>query len=201
VVAGHGIRLSPFSTVGSMPVDPTQEETYLALSRELAARDLAYVHFIDTPISFLQELIEDNRRNPREDVVSGILGGNFEEPEVLNLILTIMFAGHITTTRGLGNTSLRLAREPELQDPLRRHPERIPDAIDESLRIDTPQQARNLLMDLGDHADGFRFLIRDRDAKFTAAFDDVRTAALSAVLVSVFAACPGSGRRRCGAGP
>jgi hypothetical protein len=39
----------------------------------------------------------------------------------------------------------------------------------------TSQQVRNLLMELGERADQFKFLIRDRDGKFSSAFDEVLT--------------------------
>jgi transposase InsO family protein len=44
------------------------------------------------------------------------------------------------------------------------------------------QCARNLLIDLGGQAHRFKYLIRDRDSKFTAAFDTVFTADRAQIL-------------------
>lgn len=95
---------------------------------------------------YLQNLITERRAHPTEDVISGILtaeldGRPLPDEVVLNIIITIMLAGHITTTSTLGNLVLRLARDQELQARLRANPNRIPDAIEESMRVEAAQQA------------------------------------------------------------
>ena len=50
----------------------------------------------------------------------------------------------------------------------------------------TAQQARNLLMDLGDQAEHVKFMIRDRGPNFTTAFDAVLAdAGIRTVLCNV----------------
>jgi hypothetical protein len=48
----------------------------------------------------------------------------------------------------------------------------------------TTQAARNLLMDLGDRVTSIKFLLRDRDSRFTQAFDAVFAADNIRILTS-----------------
>jgi putative transposase len=57
----------------------------------------------------------------------------------------------------------------------------------------TAQQARNLVMDLRDKVAAFRFFIRDRDAKFTGAFNEI----LASERVKIVKSPPQTPRANC----
>jgi cytochrome P450 len=91
--------------------------------------------------------IEDRRREPRDDVLTRLALGTYADgstPDVISVVRTATFlfaAGQETTARLLAVALKYLAEYPELQDELREHPDRIPNFIDEALRIESPVKA------------------------------------------------------------
>ena len=88
--------------------------------------------------------IEDRRREPRDDALTRLALGTYPDgttPDVTAVVRTATFlfaAGQETTARLLAVGLKYLCEYPDLQHELRAHPERIPDFIEESLRIESP---------------------------------------------------------------
>ena len=91
--------------------------------------------------------IEDRRREPAADVLTDLALAKYPDgstPDVTAVVRTATFlfaAGQETTARLLATALKYLAEYPELQDELREHGERIPDFIEEALRIESPVKA------------------------------------------------------------
>ena len=91
--------------------------------------------------------IEDRRREPRADVLTDLALAKYPDgstPDVTAVVRSATFlfaAGQETTARLLATALKYLAEYPELQDELREHRERIPDFIEEALRIESPVKA------------------------------------------------------------
>jgi cytochrome P450 len=90
--------------------------------------------------------IEQRRLDPRDDLVSALLtaevkGRTLTDEEVVGIVVMLISAGHYTTTSAMGNSMLRLARDPLLQGRLRGEPTLISEAIEEVLRLDSSQQS------------------------------------------------------------
>jgi cytochrome P450 len=101
-----------------------------------------------SPLEFLyQQLsmyVEDRRRNPRNDVLSGLAHATFKDgtvPEVIDVVrvaANIFAAGQETTVRLLAAAVQYLGDHPDLQARLRRERDRIPNFVEEMLRWEGP---------------------------------------------------------------
>jgi cytochrome P450 len=95
--------------------------------------------------AFLGELLEERRREPKEDLLTRLVeaeaeGDKLSQAELLTTCVTLLTAGHETTTNLIGNGLYTLLRHPEQLERLRQEPELMPAAVEEMLRFESPLQ-------------------------------------------------------------
>jgi cytochrome P450 len=117
--------------VAADPMDPTGENVRVPAAN-------IYQEFA--------KLLAERRSERRGDLMSALLdteveGQHLTEDELLGFCFVLIVAGNDTTTNLLANGLVLLARHPEQRALLAHQPERIPNAVEEMLRYDSPAQA------------------------------------------------------------
>ena len=147
---------SPFTLLVIADLLGVPEEQHSQFRKELQgdvheraiALDSAMTH---KPLEFLYDrftkFIEDRRRQPRADVMTGLATATFPDgtlPEVRDVMLiasNLFAAGQETTARLLGVMFRLIGERPELQQQLRGDRDLIPNFAEECLRLETPLQS------------------------------------------------------------
>ncbi len=101
---------------------------------------------------FLRHIVEDRRANPGDpatDVLTRLMqddtDGGLTEVELYQNCIFILNAGHETTTNLIGNALELLDRRPDKRAELLADPDLITTAVDEFLRLESPNQFGNRL--------------------------------------------------------
>ncbi|MFG2573303.1 cytochrome P450 [Streptomyces sp. NPDC048481] len=127
--------LRPWSAdiCGMYELNPSQE------TAENAVR--ASVEFSD----YLRDLIAARRKEPGEDLMSGLIaahdeGDRLTEQELISTAVLLLNAGHEATVNATVNGWWTLLRHPEQLAALRADHSLVPSAVEELMRFDTPLQ-------------------------------------------------------------
>jgi cytochrome P450 len=95
-------------------------------------------------VGWIKTFLARRRAEPRcNDVVDAVLhakiqGRAITEEEVVGIVQLLLLGGLDTTAGTLGATMIRLCQDPALFARLRAEPHRIPDAVEEMLRLEAP---------------------------------------------------------------
>ncbi|WP_214482193.1 cytochrome P450 [Bacillus sp. SM2101] len=94
-------------------------------------------------VNYLEKIIEERKKSPKDDVISGLVmakeeGEKLSKNELLSMLFLLIVAGHETTVNLIGNGMLALLQNPEQLAKLREHPENMKTAIEELLRYTNP---------------------------------------------------------------
>jgi len=92
-----------------------------------------------------ETLLAERNKEPRDDLMSALLGAEVDghrlsHQELLGFCFNLVIGGTDTTMNLIGSGAVALAREPEQRRALCEEPARIPEAIEEMLRFESPTQ-------------------------------------------------------------
>jgi cytochrome P450 len=95
--------------------------------------------------AFVLDLIEERRRSPRDDLVSGLVGARVDgtrltDAEIVSTVIVLLNAGHEATVNTLGNGIRALMHEREQWRRLVRGEVSAAAAVEELIRYDPPLQ-------------------------------------------------------------
>ncbi len=95
--------------------------------------------------AYLERQIEAKRRAPADDVLTALVqaeedGDRLTRDELVAQVVTLYVAGHEPTMSLIGNGLLALLRQPAQLALLRSRPDLLPNAVNELLRYDGPNQ-------------------------------------------------------------
>jgi cytochrome P450 len=107
---------------------------------------------------YYAQLLSERKQRPGDDLISALLntevdGERLQDKEIIAFLFLMVIAGNETTTKLLGNAAYWLWRNPAERDVLRRHPELVPQWVEETLRYDNSTQmlARSVTRDVVMH--------------------------------------------------
>lgn len=114
-----------------------------ATDRMVAEEDRAKIFEM---MQYFGATIARRKAEPGDDLMSTIAfaevdGERLTDPEMLGFCLLLLIAGNETTTNLLGNALNLLAARPDLWSALRADPAKVPEAVEEALRYESPVQA------------------------------------------------------------
>jgi cytochrome P450 len=98
---------------------------------------------------YFADMVEQRRQSPRDDMISDLVLTEIEDPdtgerrrlnmeELQSLLQQLMVAGNETTTSAITGGMVSLIRNPGQLRLLQENPERIPNAVEEILRMESP---------------------------------------------------------------
>jgi cytochrome P450 len=145
----------PFTTLIIADLLGVPEEDRAAFRAEMTGnrlearlKDRQSADDVKDPLQYLHHrfygYVEDRRRDPRDDVLTGLAMARFpdgslpEVHEIVRIAANLFAAGQETTVRMLSSALRIVAERADIQDRLRADPAQIPSFLEEALRFETP---------------------------------------------------------------